>query len=234
MADQGGQIRWRDKFFGCFSNHPQPKPRDDVAKPHKVAPPAPTTSEPLQSTTAFGPDSKVSQSRASVSQSLRCPRVANPTAGNTDGAAGANDSTGGRNQKCLENGLERDLTKEAFYALPAETQEEVRKLIPNAGSDVVEFSTSVTDEIRSLIGIVEIKEEECEKKFWKINIAGNDIVIKDYVKSTLNVLQQVGDIAINFAPAPGSIVWSGVKTIMQVSGIICQANIESREKCVIL
>ena len=114
----------------------------------------------------------------------------------------------------------RNLSKEAFDRLPAETQEEVQKLIPHADLGANDFTSSVPDQIHALIGIVQTKEEECEKKFWKINIGGNDIVIRDYVKSTLKVLQQVGDVAINFAPAPGSIVWSGVKTIMQASNII--------------
>jgi hypothetical protein len=114
----------------------------------------------------------------------------------------------------------RNLSKEAFDALPVETQDEIREIIPNAGSGADEFSSSVPVQVHALVEFVKSKEEECEKKFWKINIGGKDIVVKDYVKSTLDVLQQIGDIAIQFAPTPGSIVWSGVKTIMQVSDII--------------
>lgn len=80
-------------------------------------------------------------------------------------------------------------------------------------------------QVNALVDYVKSKEEECEKKFWKIKIGGKGIFIKEYYKSTLDALQQVGDIAIQFAPTHGSIVWSGVKTIMQVSDIIITSSI---------
>lgn len=111
----------------------------------------------------------------------------------------------------------RNLSEEAFQALPTETQTEVRTLIPEAGT--AQFATVVPDQIHAVMEVVKRKQDECEKKFWKIKIFGQDMVIRDYVKATLGILQQVGDVAINFAPAPGSVVWSALKTLMQVCGI---------------
>ena len=108
-----------------------------------------------------------------------------------------------------------DLSHEAFSALPRDTQDEVKKLIPTANPGGL--ATSVHDEINVLVNIVEGKQKQCEAKFWKIKVFDTDFVIRDYVKITLAVLKGVGDVAIQFAPAPGSAVWSGVKTLMEVS-----------------
>jgi hypothetical protein len=120
----------------------------------------------------------------------------------------------------------RNLSRDAFDALPAETQHEVKKLIPEAATG--QFSISVPEQIHALVAVVKGKEAECEKKFWKVKVFDRDIVIRDYVKGTLNVLQQVGDVAIKFAPAPGSIVWSAVKTLMQVCTFYCFASLFCR------
>ena len=68
-----------------------------------------------------------------------------------------------------------------------------------------------------MVNIVKEKQEECAAKFWEIRVFDHDVVIRDYAKGTLAVLEGGGDVAILFAPAPGSAVWSGVKALMKVS-----------------
>jgi hypothetical protein len=59
----------------------------------------------------------------------------------------------------------RNLSKEAFDALPVETQDEIREIIPNAGSGTGDFSSSVPLQVHALVEFVKSKEEECERKF---------------------------------------------------------------------
>ncbi|KAI9708517.1 MAG: hypothetical protein M1820_003979 [Bogoriella megaspora] len=108
----------------------------------------------------------------------------------------------------------RNLSQEAFDALPHDIQDQIKKLIPTA--DVVGHEISVSNEIDALVDIVKAKQDECAAKFWKIKVFDHDIVIKDLVKGALTILKGVGDVAIQFAPAPGSAVWSGVKTLMEM------------------
>lgn len=45
----------------------------------------------------------------------------------------------------------RNLSEEAFDALPAETQDEIRKIIPNTSSDADQFSSSVPAQVHALV-----------------------------------------------------------------------------------
>jgi hypothetical protein len=111
----------------------------------------------------------------------------------------------------------RNLSQEAFDALDSDVQAQLRTLLPDLCSS--QASISIEAEISSMTAIVKSKQDDCEKKFWKIKIFGQDVVIRDYVKASVDIIEKAGDVAINFAPAPGSIVWSGVKTLMQVRGL---------------
>jgi len=75
---------------------------------------------------------------------------------------------------------------------------------------------AVADQIKVLLQVAKDKQEKCEKKFWKIRIGDEEVVIRDYFKCTLDLLGKVGDVAVQFAPWPGPIVWSAVKVLMQV------------------
>lgn len=77
-------------------------------------------------------------------------------------------------------------------------------------------SGSVESEIDDLVGLVNKKQEECEKKFWRVSIGDNDIVLRNYTTKIVGWLEKAGDIAIQFAPPQASMPWSVVKSLMQV------------------
>ncbi len=43
-----------------------------------------------------------------------------------------------------------------------------------------------------------------------------EIVLREYAVNIINVLRNIGDVAIQFAPPPASTAWSAVKVLMQV------------------
>ena len=111
-----------------------------------------------------------------------------------------------------ESGLStRDLWQEALQKLPVNTQ---RKLKSMGLSDLK--SASMRSEIDDLVNVAKGKQEECEKRFWRIHTDGDDIVLRDYATRIVGWLQQTGDIVIQFAPPQASLPWSVIKSIMQV------------------
>lgn len=109
----------------------------------------------------------------------------------------------------------RNLSQEALNALDPLVKERILNLIPADSS-----TGPIKEQIDLLIGTVEARQKECEAKFWKVRVFGHDVVVRDYVKASLDIVKNVGDVAINFAPSPGSAVWGGVKTLMDVSGFV--------------
>jgi hypothetical protein len=212
MTDHGGHLRKRDRFLGRLKGVRSQTPTTGIAAPQKTAPQTSAASalKPVGSTNTSGSDCVDPPD----------PGFTTHTAPDTDRITGAAAHKPQDTSATASSEPKRNLSKDAFDALPEGTRDEIRNLIPNADLGANEFSSSVPDQMNAVVEIVRTKEKKCESKFWKIKIGGSDFVIKDYIKSTLDILRQVGDIAINFAPVPGSIVWSGVKTIMQASSVI--------------
>ena len=106
----------------------------------------------------------------------------------------------------------KDLWEIALKQLPPAKQEKLKSL----GLDKLS-SGSVESEIEDLVGLVNQKQAECEKKFWRVSIGDNDIVLRNYTTKIVGWLEKAGDIAIQFAPPQASMPWSVIKSLMQVS-----------------
>ena len=71
-------------------------------------------------------------------------------------------------------------------------------------------------QIQELTTIVKTRQNECEKKFRKLQVGDHEIVLRDYAVTIVSCLQKIGDVVVEFAPPSASIPWSVVKAIMQV------------------
>lgn len=67
----------------------------------------------------------------------------------------------------------------------------------------------------------EATNTECENKQWSYkNSCGEKVLVRDSVNTLLVNLQKytaVGDLIVQALPAPGSLVWGGLKILLQVS-----------------
>lgn len=92
-------------------------------------------------------------------------------------------------------------------------------------------SASAESTIEDLVGLVNEKQAECEKKFWKVSVGGEDIVLRNYTTQIIGWLEKAGDIAVQFAPPQASVPWGILKSVMQVSLIpfIQSKNGETRK-----
>ncbi|KAJ0419784.1 ankyrin repeat-containing domain protein [Aspergillus carlsbadensis] len=116
-----------------------------------------------------------------------------------------------------------DRWQEAFASLPEDKQRILRDL----GFDKPK-SANVASGITELIDAVNDRQEECEKKFWKLNVGGQEVVLRDYTTSIVGWLEKAGDIAIQFAPPQASLPWDLVKSLMKIP-----VN-ESEQMCALL
>ena len=114
----------------------------------------------------------------------------------------------------------KDLWEVALQQLPQSKQRKLKSL----GLDKLN-SGAVESEIDDLIGVVNKKQEECEKKFWHVSVGENDFVLRNYTTKIVGWLEKAGDIAIQFAPPQASLPWSVVKSMMKVSNCQLPPNV---------
>ena len=85
-------------------------------------------------------------------------------------------------------------------------------------------SNSIKSGIDDMMEIVKQKQEQVEKKFWRVSIGDKDIVLRNYTTKIVGWLEKAGDIAVQFAPPQASLPWSLLKSIMQVSVVIFSSS----------
>ncbi|KAK9859184.1 isoform 2 of ankyrin repeat domain-containing protein 50 [Penicillium brevicompactum] len=107
--------------------------------------------------------------------------------------------------------IARDLWQDALAQLSPSSRETLKKM----GLDQIR-SVSADSTIKDLAGVVNDRQEECEKKFWKVSFGGEDIVLRDYTSRIIGWLEKAGDVAIQFAPTQASLAWDIVKNFMEI------------------
>lgn len=108
----------------------------------------------------------------------------------------------------------KDLWVEALNSLPESKQETLKKM--GFYNDTAK-SVSVESSIDDLVEVVNKKQEECEKKFWKVKVGDEEIVLRNYTNKIVDWLGKAGDIAVQFSPPQAAIPWAVIKSAMQVS-----------------
>ncbi|UKZ52374.1 hypothetical protein TrVGV298_006150 [Trichoderma virens] len=89
---------------------------------------------------------------------------------------------------------------------------------------VGDASKNESGEARSqdLITLVRKREEEYKDATPKLRIGDSEIMWRDYANRVVTWVTAIGDISINFAPAPSSAVWSAVKVLLKANVSQCE------------
>ncbi|KAI3529843.1 hypothetical protein CSPX01_15222 [Colletotrichum filicis] len=98
-----------------------------------------------------------------------------------------------------------DLWQEACKKVDVKTQIWIASLPPpsnvqNPASELAEF--------------VRASEEEHKQESLKLKSGDREILWRDYANKVIPVVTAIGNIAINFAPAPSNAVWSAIKVLL--------------------
>ncbi|UKZ46852.1 hypothetical protein TrVGV298_001063 [Trichoderma virens] len=72
-------------------------------------------------------------------------------------------------------------------------------------------------QMNELIRLVQDIEKRHQDRALLIRVGEKDIFWRDYAPRLISSIKAIGDIAIQFAPAPSSIVWSALKAVLQMS-----------------
>jgi hypothetical protein len=108
-----------------------------------------------------------------------------------------------------QNDHVRDLWADALQTLP----DRDRAKIPQSSSD------SKLDVLHHLCAVVEQKRDDCERRDWKFDFKGRQIVLRDLAEKIIvciNKFKEIGDVAINFDPVHMSLPWGGIRFLLQV------------------
>ncbi|QYS94086.1 Pfs,NACHT and WD domain protein [Trichoderma simmonsii] len=123
--------------------------------------------------------------------------------------------TGGKSSfDCLSNSPEgSSLWEKAYIAATPKTKKWIDGFSkPNGISKSAE--STQTEE---LIEIVREIEKRHQDHALQIQVGEKQIFWKDYAPRVISFIKAIGDIAIQFAPAPSEIIWSALKTVLQMS-----------------
>ncbi|KAL6704775.1 hypothetical protein ACN47E_007696 [Coniothyrium glycines] len=104
--------------------------------------------------------------------------------------------------------LDRSLWEEAQDQVNKQTLEWMQKL-----PDMRDTHNPIAE----MVGIVRCREDEHKSSAVKLTIGDREILWRDYAERVVTLATSIGDIAIAFAPAPGSAVWSAVKVLLNTN-----------------
>lgn len=114
---------------------------------------------------------------------------------------------------CLPQSSEDNtLWQKAYNAATPKTKKWIGGLLKPNGM----LKSAETTQTEELIEIVRDIEKRHRDHALQIPIGGKQILWRDYAPRVRSFIEAIGDIAIQFAPAPSGIIWSTLKTLLQV------------------
>jgi hypothetical protein len=109
----------------------------------------------------------------------------------------------------------RDLWLEAFEKLPRNSQEELERRGMNR-----QGSESMVNQVKKFQKEAETQRDRSFTKDWKVQIGGHDIPVRQTTLQIVNWAEKIGDVAIQFAPAPGAGgVWAVARSVLEVGSL---------------
>lgn len=161
-----------------------------------TAPPIPTTTQsPNRTPTSDEPPALLAaSSHVSLSASV--------TDGPTPRPAADQNSTVDDGPVKLDG-----LWQEAYQEADTKTRTWIDEIVSDA---------TPADPFQDMVDLVRRAEERHKEKPLKLRFGDREFLWRDYANRVVSVVTAIGDIAIPFAPAPSSAVWSPVKVLLKV------------------
>lgn len=113
---------------------------------------------------------------------------------------------------------EQDLWQRAFDML-SEHEKKSLSVLAKKGRPTTKPADDTASVVSSLVAATRQKQEQCEKRFWRINIPGkpgDEIILREQAAQVISWLTKAGDIGMKFAPSLAQQVWPCVKAVLQI------------------
>ncbi|KAJ6179439.1 hypothetical protein N7519_009900 [Penicillium mononematosum] len=105
----------------------------------------------------------------------------------------------------------RDLWLEAFEKLPRKSQEELERRGMNR-----QGSESMVDQVKEFEKEAETQRDRSLAKDWRVQIGDHEIPVRQTTLQIVHWAEKIGDVAIQFAPAPGAGgVWAVARSVLE-------------------
>jgi hypothetical protein len=109
----------------------------------------------------------------------------------------------------------RDLWLEAFEKLPRKSQEQLERRGMNR-----QGSESMVNQVKKFQKEAETQRDRSFTKDWRVQIGGHDIPVRQTTLQIVNWAEKIGDVAIQFALAPGAGgVWAVARSVLEVGSL---------------
>ncbi|KAH0427787.1 hypothetical protein CcaCcLH18_09493 [Colletotrichum camelliae] len=106
-----------------------------------------------------------------------------------------------------------DLWQEAYAEVDKKTREWI---------DGIPSVTNAKQPVDELVELVRCSKQKHQEDALKLKVSDREILWRDYANRVISVLTAIGDVAIPFAPAPASTVWSAVKVLLSANMSQCK------------
>lgn len=112
----------------------------------------------------------------------------------------------------------QDLWQRAF-AMLSEHEKKNLSVLAKKGQPITKPTDDISSVVSSLVAATRQKQEQCEKRFWRINIPGkpgDEVILREQAAQVISWLTKAGDIGTKFAPSLVQQVWPCAKAILQI------------------
>ncbi|KAK2015697.1 ankyrin [Colletotrichum eremochloae] len=203
QEEQGRHYGCLDVLSSCFKQPPKarsPSPDTPNARPARVQ----------------RPETKPDQPNAPLS-TVNVPEEASSAVLNTSDTSASHSmseiSLESHDQPSPDVQQVSDLWAEAFQGL----DEEYKKSI---SANVAFIHDNPAEQ---LMGLVRDREDKFNDHSAKITIRGREVLWRDCATRVISLLSAAVDIGIQFAPAPGPVVWSALKVLLNAHASGCES-----------
>lgn len=93
--------------------------------------------------------------------------------------------------------------------------EEEQRIVLAAGESTKTSERTTASIISDLIAEARARQEDCEKKAWRVKFGADEVILRDQATLIISWLTKAGDIGLQFAPSVVQHVWPCVKTILK-------------------
>ncbi|CAG8159947.1 unnamed protein product [Penicillium salamii] len=93
-------------------------------------------------------------------------------------------------------------------------------LSPDIKQHLISVQNEKIDVLHALLNEARRKKEICLQKRWRVSLNERIIILRDMIDKIIewvNRFKVIGDVAVQFDPAPASLAWAGVRFLLAVS-----------------